>query len=414
MAYYWQSIYYEHIPFSEILYTFISATKLDVATASYLLIIPFFLLVIWELTNSKLFVIVNNIYVIIALVVYLLISAGEMGIYDEWKSKLSYRALTYLRHPDEVYNSISSGTFFLLVAIFVFQILFFSYTYRKLFSPPFVVEKKKPLWLRFGFILLIPVLLFVGLRGGVGEIPITSSDSYFSKHDILNAVAVNNGYNLTFSLIDYYQAEEKNNLFKFMPDEEARKIVDKLHHVKKDTTINILNTPKPNIVLILLESWSGDVIETLSGDVGITPEFHQLEKEGLFFTHFYASGNRSQQALASVFSGLPGLPITTLTDNQQKYKYYPSLIKDLNKEGYHTSFYFAGDMNYGNIRSYLLYNDFESLIDENGFTTDKPKGKLGYHDEVLFDRFLHDLPALPQPYLIPQPLYSLIGLYFRI
>ena len=80
-----------------------------------------------------------------------------------------------------------------------------------------------------------------------------------------------------------------------MPESEAIEIVQKIHETKKDTTISILNKERPNIVIILLESWSGDLIESLGGKPGLTPQFHELEKEGLLFTEFYATGNRSQR-----------------------------------------------------------------------------------------------------------------------
>lgn len=400
LIYYGHAIGLEHISFTEVLLTFPSALKLDIATTCYILIFPFLLQVYRFFSKAKWPVVVNHIYVFIVLFLYLLISAGEIGIYGEWKTKLSYRALSYLRHFDEVYNSVSTAIFFTLIIFIAFQLLLYFYVYKKLIRH-FDRTGTSGSWIyKVSFIVIVPFLLLIGARGGVSPIPITFGDSYFSEHDILNQCAVNNGYNLVFSVIDYYQFEEKGQLFKFMPDEEARKIVKKLHHIDNDTTINILNTKTPNIIVLLLESWSADLIETISGDTGITPQFHQLEKEGILFTNFYASGNRSQQALASVFSGLPGLPITTLTDHPQKYGTYPSLIHILNDEGYFTSFYFAGDMNYGNIKSYLVYNQFDRLVDEDGFDPDQPRGKLGYHDEVLFARFLKDIPEMPEPFFL--------------
>jgi phosphoglycerol transferase MdoB-like AlkP superfamily enzyme len=401
LIFYRHAIALEQIPFMEILHTFSSALKLDITTSCYLLVIPFFLQIYRSFSKAKWPVLANNIYVFIVLLLYLLISAGEIGIYGEWKSKLSFRALSYLHRVDEVYNSISSAIFFTLVAFVVIQLIIYYFVYKRLIGrydrSDLQSGRQFYKWL---FIVIASVMLFVGMRGSLGAIPIAFGDSYFSEHDILNQCAVNNGYHIVFSIIDYYQFEEKGLLFQFMPDEEARKIVKDLHHIDKDTTINILKTKNPNIVVFLLESWSADLIETISGDTGITPEFHQLEKEGILFTNFYASGNRSQQAIASVFSGLPGLPITTLTDHPQKYGAYPSMIHILNGAGYFTSFYFAGDMNYGNIKSYLIYNQFDRLVDEDVFDRDQPRGKLGYHDEALFAKLLKDIPGMPEPFFL--------------
>ncbi|MBV5337747.1 MAG: sulfatase-like hydrolase/transferase, partial [Deltaproteobacteria bacterium] len=116
------------------------------------------------------------------------------------------------------------------------------------------------------------------------------------------------------------------SLFRFMKDEEASELTKAIHQVEKDSTVSILKVQKPNIVILLLESWSGDMIESLGGEAGITPEFRKLEKEGLLFTDFYASGNRSQQAMGSLFAGIPGLPITTITNHPEKYASLPSLV----------------------------------------------------------------------------------------
>ena len=42
---------------------------------------------------------------------------------------------------------------------------------------------------------------------------------------------------------------------------------------KVDTIVEILNTNQPNIVYIILESWSADNIVSLGGLDGITPNF---------------------------------------------------------------------------------------------------------------------------------------------
>lgn len=397
LIYYWKTIGFEQIPFAEVLQTFTSAIKLDIATASLILIVPFILLVIQSFFNGKWISKVNCIYVSTILLIYLLISSGELGLYAEWKSKLSYKALVYLRNPSEVFNSISTFNFVLLSLLVVVQFFLFLFIYKKYFYPAKQNFTNGSLVPKILFAAIIPVVLFVGGRGGVGQIPITASQSYFSSHNILNLAAVNNIYNLSFNLIDYYYVEQQNH-FTFMPDDEAYQIVQKLHEIEKDTTINVLNTERPNIVIIFLESWSGDLIESLGGLPGLTPEFHQLEKEGLLFTEFYATGNRSQEALASVFSGLPAIPITTLTDNTQKYNSLPSLVKDMKDNGYYSSFFFGGDLNYGNIRSYLVHNGFDKLVDERDFGTDLPKGKLGIHDEGLFDKMLQDIGKQDQPF----------------
>lgn len=397
LSYYFEKIKTEQVSVSEILSAFYFALRLDVSTASYVLIVPFVLLLIQSFGKMRWISKINKGYTFLVLVIFCLVCISELGLYKEWHTKLTYKALLYLKQPDEVIRSVPDQDIFLFVLLLLIQLVLFYWLYKKYFyrEPAYYLKEKIPG--KILFVVLIPGFLLLGIRGGYGEIPITVSQSYFSKHDILNVASVNSGYNIVFNIIDYYQIEE-SNIFSFMPDEEARDIVKQLHFVEKDTTIKIFECEQPNIVVILLESWSGDVIESLGGMAGITPQFHQLEKEGLLYTEFYATGNRSQQALASIYSGLPALPITTLTDHPGKYDALPSLIHILKKEGYFTSFYFGGDLHYGNIKSYLIHNQFDLLVEESNFESTSARGKLGVHDEGLFFKMLDELGNQPQPF----------------
>ncbi|MBU2555521.1 MAG: sulfatase-like hydrolase/transferase [Bacteroidetes bacterium] len=397
LAFYYNHLQSSEIPLSEVMLTFYHALWLDVSTASYLLVWPFFLQAIQMYYPSRWLNLANNVYAALIILVNLLITTGELAIYGEWKTKLSYKALAYLEHPDEVFNSYSTTGFILLTSLVVFGFLFIFRIYRK-FVGRAVSNDSRMRWPGFVlYFVAIPVLLFTGIRGGFQAIPITSSVAYFSNHNILNLAAINNSYNLVFSILEYREMNSRN-VFKTLPEEKAGFIVQQLHHLKKDTTISVLNHQRPNIVILLLESFSGDLLESLGGLPGITPRIHDLEKEGLLFTSFYATGNRSQQAMAGIYGGLPALPVVTLTNYPDKYAAVPSLISYLKPIGYHTSFYFGGQLNYGNIKSYLVANDFDLVVEGKDIVLDIPRGKLGIHDVDLLTYYARELSHLPQPF----------------
>ncbi|MEZ5197289.1 MAG: sulfatase-like hydrolase/transferase [Bacteroidales bacterium] len=165
------------------------------------------------------------------------------------------------------------------------------------------------------------------------------------------------------STIENYKFKDENP-YGFFNQQRAKARVQRLLEVPKDTTTKILNAERPNVVLLLLESWSADVIESITGETGITPNFHELEKDGILFTHLYATGNRSEQAMASIFGGFPSTPLASITHNLDKILKLPSLIRIMNREGYQTSFYFGGQLIYGGIKSYLMANDFDRILRE--------------------------------------------------
>ncbi|MEJ2595566.1 MAG: sulfatase-like hydrolase/transferase [bacterium] len=381
----------------EVLKSFYHAFLLDVSMACYLLVLPFIFISFANLTRAKIWGRLNLAYSLLILTIALLISIGEVGIFREWNAKLSYKALVYLRNPGEVISSVRSTDLVFYILLVFLQLGLFGFVYLKFVHRKIQALGKNRPAVTVLFVLITPILLFIGIRGGIGEIPITTSQAYFSRYHILNVSAVNPVYNLAFSSLQYYRIDSRGE-FLFMPDEEARRIVKQLYQTEKDTTIKILRMDRPNILILLLESWSGDLIESLGGKPGLTPRFHELEREGILFTNFYASGNRSQQALASIFSGFPAIPVTTLTDHPQKYSSVPSMVSMLKAEGYYTSFFFGGDLNYGNIRSYLVYNGFDRLISEDDFSADAAKGKLGFHDESLYQKMLVDMSGQPYPF----------------
>jgi phosphoglycerol transferase MdoB-like AlkP superfamily enzyme len=388
---------HEGISFVEILSVFPHAFKLDMSTFAYLFVIPFLLLTVRLFVRGNWINVAMKVYIALLVVLYVLTCTAEIGLFGEWNTKLSFKALVYLQHPDEVFNSVPTAHFFLLILVWLSQSVLFLYLYNRFFFVRIDTDKRPSLIYSLLWIVMAPGFLFLMMRGGTSEIPISASQSYFSKHNILNISAVNPGYNIAWNLTDNLRHEALDQ-FIIHPEEQALQIVEKIREVPEDTTVIITRINRPNIVIILLESWPGDAIESLGGDPAITPEFHKLEEDGLLFTNFYATGNRSQQGNASIYAGLPGIPVTTLANHPEKYQAVPSLVKILNDQGYFTSFYFGGQLIYGNIKSFLVDNGFDRIVEGKDFDSDLLRGKLGVHDEFVFHVYAEELEHMQTPF----------------
>lgn len=396
LTYYLNIIRVEKINLLEFLSVFPNSLKLDVATACYFMIFPFLLLCIQLFYNPKWLNIVNKLYASILIVGYSLSSVGEMGIYAEWKTKLTYKVIKYMSRPDEIYNSAETSIFFILVVIFLLLSTTGIYCYLRFFYRNPEKANSHPLHF-LAFFLITPGLFFIGLRGGVQQIPINQSESYFSDHNILNVAAVNNGFNLYISIFENL-ANFGHNPYTFMDAAKASSVMANIYHTPVDTTFRVLTTDRPNIVLLILESWSADLIESLGGEPGITPEFKKLQANGILFDQIYASGARSEQGMASIFSGFPAHPVSSITVQPDKIVKLPSIVKDLQSIGYSTAFYFGGQLIYGNIKSYIIFNGFDKIMEGADFPTTIPQGKLGIHDQFTLEYMLHDIDAMKQPF----------------
>ena len=398
---YWSLVKLSAIPFGEIIKGFWSALPLDIATAAFMLAIPaIFMFVFLAIDKDTLFAPLRW-YFYLMVAVYNLAAFGDIGIYGEWRTKLSYRALMYLQNPAEVINTAETEQTLLLIVLWSVVTILFCWLYTKFVEPkpndPNKEERKPNVYLMSGSFVLLLGLLFLGMRGGFNEIPITSSKVYYSSHKFANEMCVNPAYYLVENILNSKKVESRAH-FNYMDMKSAEERTKRLHAVECDSTTSILKMERPNIIVILLESWSADLIESLGGEPGITPNFRELEKDGLLFTNIYASANRSQHAMSSLFGGLPGMPVTTITNHPDKYYAVPSLVKKMDSIGYCNSFYFGGELNYGNILSYLRYNEFDEIIEAKDINEGFKKGKLGYHDTDVMPWYAEQLSKYQQPF----------------
>ena len=374
----------------EIPLIFIYALRLDVATIGIFLIIPFIAWLIFEFSGwKKIFVLVNILNYGLIVIISLLI-CSELELAREWGSKVNFRAISYLAYPVEAYASVAALPLWLLFTILILFLSVSLVIYRKMFSEIELQRLKK--WrVRISAVICIPPLLFLAIRGGWQEISINSSNAYYSSNHMNNLIAVNSGWSFMEAM---NAARSTSNPYHFFPMDQARIESRKLFSTGKH--LSFLNKAKPNIVLLILESWTADAVPSLGGEVGIAPNFEKLIPEGMLFTNFYSSGVRSHQGLISVLSSFPAMSNTI--HNPHQMQVLPCLAKDLKKAGYSSTFLHGGDLNFSNFRSYLRFCGFDRLISIEDFPSEFTAGKWGAHDEYVLDRQIEILREAKEPF----------------
>ena len=135
--------------------------------------------------------------------------------------------------------------------------------------------------------------------------PIINSFVFFHKTNMFaNQAAINPVWNFVYEV---EHADRMGGNYKYLPEEEAQAAVDSLYHTG-DSTFRLLKTARPDIVVLLLESFTADAVGGLGGDEEATPHLNQLAKEGVLFSRIYATGNRSDRGMAGVVSAYPAYP----------------------------------------------------------------------------------------------------------
>lgn len=321
---------------------------------------------------------------------------ADLELYSAWGYRINSAVLQYLRSPEEMGASVSSAPLLLLSIIFVLVSGLFITLYIRFINPFFSLNtNKKFLSIFLSFIYLLT--LIIPGRGGFQQIPINQSDVYFSNKIFANHAAVNMPWNFVHSV--FMKDFDKANPYIFMADSKAKALVDSMYRTGSNHhSINILSIQKPNIIFIILESYTSKFIGCLGGEKGVTPNIDKIASEGMLFTNIYASGDRSEKGLVALLSGYPTQTVTSIIKTPNKTERLPNLSTVLKKQGYHTSYYYGGELAFANIKSYLLNGSYDKLVSKSDFDNKFYNSKWGVHDDVLLKRFLSDLGKEKQPF----------------
>src|SRR5690606_38309676 len=177
-------------------------------------------------------------------------------------------------------------------------------------------------------------LSFLLVRSGLQTTPLNPSMAYFSTRPILNHAAVNTEWNL---LSDFLHTKGSNkNPYTYMQDSTAQSIISPYVN-SPSQPVRVLNQDRPNVVLIILESFTSDLIERLGGEPGIAPKFEQLISEGLLFTDIYAASDRTDKGMVAIMSGFPSQATKSIIKNVNKLEKLPAMGQEFFSQGYHTS-----------------------------------------------------------------------------
>lgn len=374
-----------------------SGLAMDFTTAGYFTILPALLISISLYIKGKWIDKFLNIYTGIVLVLISILLISDINLYRHWNSHIDSMALFYLKSPGNAVSSISYGMIIFSVSISALLSYLLYHRFRKiLINPPVSEYNRSSKILKSVLHLFMIGLLFLAIRGGWGTSTMNVGRAYFSSNIFLNQSAVNPCFNLFYSLTHVNNIE-----YKYLKKEEAEKIAITLTRpVQEANTAQLLNTKQPNIVLIVLESFSGVVVEKLGGLKGIMPRFNQLADEGIFFTNYYANGFRTDRGLLAILSGMPSLPTTTLLVHPSKLNRLPSISGSLKKQGYDLQFLYGGDVNFANMRQHFICSGFENILSDESFPASASRSRWGLRDHELLKRLEKEISTeQKQPFM---------------
>ena len=374
--------------FADYMQVMIHGASLDAATAGYLTAFPFLLVLIsiW-FRKFPLKKILYGYYILAAALISI-IFVVDMALYTFWGFKLDASVFLYIDSPKEALASVSVGFILLRVLAILLLIALNSWVLLKI-TPSVLTATRKRIAGTAGMLLLGGVL-FIIIRGGVTESTSNIGQVYFSNEPFLNHSAVNPDFSLLSSM---GKSQDFASEFNFFDEEKRAALFDGLYPTTDgDSIIQVLNTKRPNILIILMEGFGGAFVEPLGGLPDVTPHFNRLSKEGIFFTNCYANSFRTDRGTVCTFSGYLGLPTASVMKIPAKSRTLPAIAEGLSKAGYKTDFLYGGDINFTNMKSYLLSTGYQRLTANTDFSlAEQTCNAWGVNDDITFEYLYNQL-----------------------
>ena len=272
----------------------------------------------------------------------------------------------------------------------------------------------RSVWRTLAALPVALLLMVVLARGGVEGKPISVGEAFFSNVPAQGYLALNGAFAMSRALL-----ESPPPLKSFMPDSHAVALVQQFlagdDKVFSDAQYPLyqsarptLKAVKPNVVVLMLESWGAqhiDALRQLSGQsaLGITPNFDALARQGRLYSRFYANGQRSILGAESILASQPtfsGMPFLGEGIEQNRQSFLGQLARS---QGYDT--YFLQSSERGSLR-------FDAIAARTGFGTyrgaedipnrhekPKPADTWGTWDHNTFQAAHQLFAAARQPFL---------------
>lgn len=396
----WYRGLYDDASLGEKLSTMLHGLPLDLSMAGYLTALPLLLVGIAIWWQSKSLRLVARIWIGLSAFLVALTFILNAVLYDYWGFPLDSTPFFYFfSSPKDAFASAGGTTIVCglvmlailtwvlnLGACWAFDVKTFAHVHRRR-SAHRSSKRKRRRWWATAATVVSALVLFLLIRGGVTVSSMNTGKAYFSEKAELNHAAVNPMFCLMESLA---HQNDFASQYRFMSDGEASTLFAQLTQKGAGATEPLLRVQRPDIYIVILESFSSKLMKTLGGN-GVAASLDSLAGEGVLFTHFYANSFRTDRGLVSILSGYPAQPTTSLMKYPRKTATLPSIAHELQRVGYGLRYYYGGDANFTNMRSYLVSQGFKSIVSDGDFPVTERLSKWGVHDHLVFNRLLDDV-----------------------
>jgi phosphoglycerol transferase MdoB-like AlkP superfamily enzyme len=373
------------LTWTDIIKSLIYGLQMDASMTGFLLLVAGVILTVSVFYQGKWVYYTLNSFNIFMLLLTCVTVMVDLELYHHWGFRLNTTPFMYM--GSGAAGSVSVGLAIRLITILLVLFSSFTFLYFRFIAP--YIKLINPTKNTSALVLfLLTALMFIPIRGGFSVSSMNVGWVYFHKtNNFANHSGINVLWHLFYSIKSDKHVKYPENFFdKTLTETYFQKL-----YPQDDSTTHVLNTNRPNVILVIMESFTANVIEALGGKPGITPNLNKLCQEGILFDSIYATGDRTDRGLVGILAAYPSQPVRPIIKypgRTQKLSYLSRKLEALN---YKTSFVYGGDADFANYRSLLTYAGFQHLTSVDDFDDDLDNSKWGVHDEFLFEQVKKEL-----------------------
>ena len=292
----------------------------------------------------------------------LFVAASELVFWNEFSVRFNFIAVDYLVYTTEVIGNIREsypiGRW--LALLVVGALVLFAISRRGLRAR----DDGSRFWQRGKVALLWLVLTIISVAAVNGGMKDRTGDNY------VNELAGNGIY-------QFFNAFRSSHLdyakfYRTLPEDEAFRRVRAM--LKTPDATYLSDDPRDltrairhagperhlNVVLISVESLSGDYLGTFGNKEGITPYLDALVGQSLFFDNLYANGTRTVRGLEALSLSVPPTPGDSLLKEKHNENLF-SLADIFNDRGYQSDFVYGGYGEFDNMNQFFGSNGYRTV-----------------------------------------------------
>lgn len=357
-------------------------------------------------------------FLLFVMAIFYLVDFGHYAYLDE---RVNVSALRFLLNPEISFQMVWQtypvlGGFAGLVAFGVAIYLILNWLFSR-------IVKTEPSALKMPakvtIVALSAALYVFGIYGKASYYPLRWSDAFVTTHPFRSAVALNP----VLFFFDTFSTNEDRPYDKKEVQASYDRVAAYLGVTETDRDELLFartiepaagNPGRPNVVLILLESFSAHHMGVFGNPLDPSPNIDAMSKESVFFRRFYTPRHGTARAVFAILTGTPDLLSRRTASRNPRIVSQYSILNSL--RDYEKFYFLGGSANWANIRGLLSHNVEGLHIQEEGSYEGERVDVWGVSDLDLFehaDQVLSEIKDRPffaiihtsgnhRPYTIPD------------